>query len=226
MTHIIHQLLKKYNETNKKDDKNIDTTLTSEEQETVSYVAGYLVFSLLKKYQKLRKVNKHCVEADTVITFLNSLRCAHEKHFQCYTFLEFTRKWIDLINRGGLVKVNDDMFIFVRCVENCVRQTRNIKLIKKYQGEDLRDIIQKELQNSPFISYGWDSLSRLIPNRQLAEVLRNQLIVKWIDIRARSFVDSYVQRVKRTLAKRKADGAASKVALSKKGEQSMRKTLT
>ena len=218
---IVQQILK--SDVKNEAEEAVDVELTIQEQEVLSYVAGFVIFSLLKKYKKLSSSSKYGIEAGVAIQFLNGLRSVDNDKVHCHSFLDFTTKWVDLVNRGGLVKINHEMFIFVRRIENVVRRKLNLNLIKTYRGQDIRVIIEKELQNSSFISSGWDSVSRMLPNRQLAHVLMNQIIEKWVDIRARSFVDSYIQLVKRSIAKNKVD---SNIKLSKKGEQSMRKKLT
>jgi hypothetical protein len=37
------------------------------------------------------------------------------------SFLDYTTKWTECINRGGLFCVNDEFYIFVRRVENVIR---------------------------------------------------------------------------------------------------------
>ena len=203
--------------------------LTDDEQQIIRYVAGYVVFSLKNKYNKIKyttKSPKSRQVADASLTLLNSLVITSDENLRCKTFLEFTNKWIELVNRGGLIRVSDDMFIFIRRIENIARQTLNIPFLKSYKGEDLRDIINKQLQESSLIANSWESLSRLMPNRKLASLLRSQILSKWIDIRARSFVDTYVQIVKNKLRDLKKKNIETNVKVSKKAQPAMRKTLT
>ena len=202
--------------------------LTTDEQEVITYVAGYLIFSLQKKYYKMKQdgnsSSKHIAAA--VLQFLDGIKVRGLNSIKAETFLTFTHKWIELRNRGGLVIPNDNMFIFVRTIENAARKTLNLKFIRTYRGQDLRDLILKELAKSNIVDTTWDSVSRLMPNRNLANIIKKQLINKWIDIKARSYVDTYVQLVKRNLAKSKMDKNKSKVKVSKKTEPAMRKKLT
>ena len=120
-----------------------DIHLINEEQQIIYYVAGYNVFTLRKKYVKIENGGKNQV-ASAAVEFLDSLRITGDTSIKAYSFLDFTKKLIDLVNRGGLIKVNDGMFIFVRNVENVVRKVLNIGLLKMYPGKNLRD------QSSPF----------------------------------------------------------------------------
>ena len=202
-----------------------DIHLTNEEQQIVYYVAGYIVFTLRKKYKKIESGGKNQV-ASAAVEFLDSLRITGDTSIKAHSFLDFTRKWIDIVNRGGLIKVNDDMFIFVRHVENVVRKVLNIGLLKTYHGEDLRDMIHNELRKHSLVDIYWDTLSRHVGNKKLVKHLKEQVISRWVDIRAKAYVKTYVQIVKRKLNSLAADKKKnSTVELSSKGEPAMRKKL-
>jgi len=197
--------------------------LNKEEQEITYYVAGFVIFSLLKHYTNLsvKTVNKK-EPILAAINLLKSLKCQGDESIKASKFEEYAQGWVEIVSRGGLVKVNNDMFIFIRRVESCVKQVLNVKLLKTYRREDLREIINKKIVNNIFVILGWDTVSRNLSNKDLSKIILKQIIDKWIDIRARAFVDSYVQILKRTVAKNKA----MKTVLSKKSEPAMRKTLT
>ena len=67
------------------------------------------------------------------------------------------------------------------------------------------------------INTSWESLSRNIPNEALSKTLKMQFMLKWIDIRTRSYVRAYVQILKRVSVKSK------KTKISKKADPGMRK---
>ena len=54
------------------------------------------------------------------------------------SFLDYTRKWVELVNKGGLIEVNNNFFIFIRRTETYVQQILNLELLKNYEGEELR----------------------------------------------------------------------------------------
>ena len=202
--------------------------LTEEEQQVLYYVAGYIVYSLLKKYKKAQKLNPKNSTCNAAITFLESLKLENAGRVRALKFLEFVRSWVDIKNRagdggGGLIKIGSEMYLFVRRIENCVRTVLNLHFIRKYRGEDLRDAILKEVKKSTMVDQYWESLSRNIPNKTLSQSLKDQIINKWVDIRAHAFVKCYVQMLKRKLAKEPDN--ASGVSLSKAAEPALRKTL-
>ena len=56
----------------------------------------------------------------------SSLKCAtHE--VEVYNFLHFVKKWTNFIDCGGLIKVNDQFFLFIRYA---VRKTLTFSFMK------------------------------------------------------------------------------------------------
>ena len=137
-----------------------------------------------------------------------------------HNFLDFTHRWVEQVNRGGLVEVKDEFYLFIRSIENSVRKTLNISLIQRYEGEDLRDVLRNEILQNNLVEKYWQSLVHYLPSEQLANTLKLQIVEKWIDIRARSFVSCYVQLLKRRIASSKI-----KNVISTRTEPAMRKTL-
>ena len=223
---IVHGILSHENEQNNLATTTLDLHLTKEEQEVLYYVSGYIVFSLKRKYSKLSGTKNKDVSV-AAVQFLDSLHISSDKQISGHSFLEFARRWVDTVTRGGLVRVNDDMFIFCRRIENVVRKVFNVNLIKSYKGEDVREFIEEELTKDNLVNLAWETLSRNLANKSLSDILKKQIIVKWVDLRAKAYVSAYVQIIRRRLAKLSSEKKAkSTVVISKKAEPAMRKTLS
>ena len=171
-----------------------DIHLTDAEQEVLYYVAGYIVYSLRCKYKRLEGC-KHKDIAVAALLFLDTLKAKGDENVNSFNFLEYTRKWVEITNRGGLIIVNN-MFIMYRRIENFVRKVLNVDLIRDYKGQDIREVIEKELERDTLIGEAWETIARYLVNRNLSNVLKLQIIKKWVDIHAKAFVASYIQVVK------------------------------
>ena len=104
-----------------------------------------------------------------------------------------------------------------------VRQILNIDYISKYRGEGLRDSLEKTIYQDEVLAQKWDNITRNMTNQDLKATLKQQIIKKWIDIRANSFVKCYIQVIKRKLAQIKKKKSNEK--LSTASEPALRKTL-
>ena len=105
--------------------------LSKEEEKILYYVAGYLVFSLLKKYRKLEKRKKKHHIAIASMQFLESLRVSGDNSFNSNDFETYVQEWLCQVNCGGLIKVNQKAFFFIYNIEITVRDLLNISIIKE-----------------------------------------------------------------------------------------------
>ena len=201
----------------------MSTEISPAEEQVIYYVAGYIVFALRKKYISLLRSKPHNCSVKAALQFLDSINTTQSANMSGNSYEEFVRKWTKLVSRGYLIEVNQEMYYFVKQVEIVVRSILNTQFIIQYHGEDLRDIIQKKISDSMIVTESWNSLSRTISNETLANVLRKQIVVKWIDVRANSFVNTYVQILKRKINSKKIDPKTT--TLSDVAEPSLRKTL-
>ena len=156
----------------------MELTLTKEEEEEVLYYgSGHIVFSLFNKYTRLLVNNAKHTDYSDVLQFLSSLRTEHS-NIKANSFHNYVKKWTEIQSRGGLIQVNDSMFVFVKRIEYAVRSILNINLISVYKGEDLRELIENELLDNDSANQIWDSITRYLPNEQLKVVLFQEIIRK------------------------------------------------
>ena len=70
----------------------------------------------------------------------------------------YIQDWLDQVKQSGLIKVNGDIFNFILKLEAVVRGILKVTLIRKYHGEDLREILFQAMIDSD--STSWESLSQ------------------------------------------------------------------
>ena len=116
------------------------------------------MYSLRKKYTRLIKLNTNNISARTALQFLNSLNANHSEHLSGNSYQEFERKWTKLVSRGYLIDVNDEMFEFTKQLKLVVTSVLNEKIICKYSGQDLRDIIVRKISDNELIMKAWNVL--------------------------------------------------------------------
>ena len=105
---------------------------------------------------------------------------------------DFTRRLVKQVDRAGLIEVKDEFYLFIESIENSFRETLNINLIRRYKGEDLRDVLRNKVLQKYLVEKYWQSLVYYFPSEQLANTLKLQIVEKRADIRALSFVSCYV----------------------------------
>ena len=85
---------------------------------------------------------------------------------------------MEQVNRGGLVEVTDEFYLFIRSIENSIRKTFNIGLIRRYEGEDLRDVLRNEILQNYLVERYWHSFVHYLQSEQLANTLKLQIVEK------------------------------------------------
>ena len=191
-------------------EQELDTKLTAREEQVLRFVAGFIPYSIKRTYKKMKGK-----DADLILQVIAMWHAPSDDKTTAESFLNYTRKWTEEINRGGLFLVNDEFYIFVRRLENVVRSVFNAKLIASYQGEDLRDVISSKVSESKLVHDAWETLTRNIDNAQLVDSLFELIVLRWTNIRANAFANAWLDILK----------AKYKDIASGKAQPSMRKCL-
>ena len=91
--------------------------LKADNEQVVRYIAGYVALSLNKKYEKRASDN-------TALKYFDCLGRMSENTSEGEppTFLDYTKLWLNQIKRGGLFKVNNDVFLLFQALEVAVRR--------------------------------------------------------------------------------------------------------
>ena len=82
--------------------------LSFEEQNATRYVAGYVLRKLKKKYSSMRG---SLAIWEAILGMEED--SSHEGDEEETDFLSYTRAWIDYIDKGGLYKVKDEVYLFL-----------------------------------------------------------------------------------------------------------------
>ena len=168
-----------------------DLQLTAVEENTLRYVSGYIPYSLRQKYLKLKdRVTSRAILS--VIKFWCVDPASSSK-----TFLQYTKEWTNNINRGGLINVTDEIYIFIRHMEMSARNILNTNLMKKYSGENIQNLLMSEFNKNNWIDLCWSSITSRIENETLKNTLKSEMVKKWIKIRGNALVRARVDTVKK-----------------------------
>ena len=75
---------------------------------------------------------------------------------------DFVERWIEITDRGGLVKANEEFYSFVLKTEEVARSFMTVDLLRKNQEENMREILKFKLNTVPEVSatYGFLCLEK------------------------------------------------------------------
>ena len=103
---------------------------------------------------------------------------------------EYTNAWVDLVIRGGLHQVSDEFYLFIKAVDMETRTNINLELLINYCGEDLKTVLCNTFSKSENIEVCRHNITRNISHLSVKEMIKKEILLKWINIRANAFVKS------------------------------------
>ena len=156
------------------------TNLSIDEHNTLRYCAGYVLRSLKRKYPSLQtwfeKQTDNSGSSGTVDSFT-----------------QFTKMWVEKVNRGGLTLVSDGVYEVFHAMELVLRQY--LSAIPTQQKVE-KDTVIRVLQEDNEIQFHWSILTSDIDDETSQDVLFG-VIKLWITIRGYSYASALVEEYKR-----------------------------
>ena len=84
---------------------------------------------------------KESVSTKAILTVINAWDANCDIAEEDSGLMEYTKEWVEKINRGGLFEVTDSFYLFVKELELIGRTILNISLMRTYKGENLKAVL-------------------------------------------------------------------------------------
>ena len=155
------------------------TKLSYEEINGLRYAAGYVVRSLQKKALK----STHPQKGDVQLCLSQLLQTEDEAE-------DDSQDWIQLIDRGGLCHVNNDVYELFLVMEK--------ELHKRISFDKLTDMtpeLRKELKECDSVQFIWYLISADWDDNSSSHIL-DSMIAEWVKIRGFSLAGAWVEQYK------------------------------
>ena len=166
--------------------------ITTHELNAMCYACGYVPRTLLKRYE-----NKTGPVFSQYVQCLSDMAVEGEDDFDLYT-----KKWFDLVNRGGLFPLNEKTLMFFAAVEKCVRALLPKHVIHEESDKaTFKDVLLKNIVQNEDVQFHWVLLSQDIDDPQNGEALLVEIVKLWVTIRGFSLAASWMEEYKRNMRK-------------------------
>ena len=152
------------------------SSLAFEEKSAIRYVAGYVC---MKAYKKMKKTGN----SDICDGIDDMMQDEFDESDESTT-------WVNLIDRGGLYRVNDLVYAFFVSIELVVRNYFQLKKATELQAGMVDTLITSVIQDDD-VELQWSAICVELPEKD-RRILMNMLVNLWINIRGFSFAGSYV----------------------------------
>ena len=156
--------------------------ITSNEANTLRYAAGYIPFALKKRF----------IKRPEVVSFLSSLG----KEGVEISFLDYTKEWIKLVNRGGLFQINDEVFCFFVEIEMKLR--RHLPGLFKSNSAIKKNEIVADIVHNEDVLYNWTAVTSDLDDEALSKELLKHIIELYITIRGFSAAGAWMEYYKQS----------------------------
>ena len=160
------------------------SALTYEEINALRYAAGYVPRILKKKLLK----SAHPLKEDLQLCLLDLLDDGDEDSNE-------SQDWVELINRGGLTRVNNNTFEVFVAMEYALRRHLNVD-----QAPNLTDRVNSAIIENEDVQFLWSILSSDW-DEETGSILLEMVVSQWVKIRGFSVASAWVERYKSTQKK-------------------------
>lgn len=171
--------------------------LTQMEKSALRYVAGYVC----------RKVRDHLKKSDCKVSNKDSMIQCLEEISGATDEDRDAEEWTRSIDRGGLWRINDDVFNLFLIMEEEIRQKLTKDSASKLKEGTKAEILDGLLQNEDLL-FQWCFVVRTSVDNESSPILLKQITELYLTVRGFAFATSclelYKQANKKTLQKKKA----------------------
>ena len=177
--------------------------MSADEEASVRYAGGYVAMKLKKQF-----IKKNCAKAGQFVECLSHMAVEGNES----SFLEYTKMWTSLVNRGGLFELNDTTYLLFKSIELKTQDILPHHLKKLDTTATKEDIIQA-IKTDENVQIIWNLLSIDISDDDDAQELLQRIVEMWVTVRGFSMTSFWIEQYKQ----------ANHVAL--KAKKALRKTL-
>ena len=164
-----------------------EISYTPDELNVMRYTSGFVPCKLLHKYE-LGPGEK----AYHFVACLQGMAVSCESNQT--DFLEFTKFWLDKVNRGGLFSISNETFSLFIAVERSVRQLLPNHLGGSDSSTNLQDLVEKVSEEID-VQFRWSLITLDLSTTEEVELLY-ELVQLWITIRGFSIASSWLEMYK------------------------------
>ena len=138
--------------------------------------------------------------------------------------LDYTKSWVQRVNRGGLFEVKDEAYLLFIAIETSMRSKLTEQLMKSVDGMSESEtgaksrIIDFVIENTE-VDRCWSTLSSDIQDEHHSNELLRDIVTLWLTIRGFSISKSWMEDYKRVLCITNAKKRSLRKELKKKEQE-------
>ena len=165
-----------------------ETSLTYEERNALKYAAGYVIRNLRKRLTR----SAHPLK-DELLQLLDDLVTTPDDASEPE---DSSSDWLMLIDRGGLIHVNEMMYQTLAYMELELRPLLKKKCQDHVHGITIENTVEKLCKNENVL-FHWNLVSGMWDaNSEVAKTLLHMVAELWVTIREFAHVSAWIEKHK------------------------------
>lgn len=166
--------------------------LSIEEENIMRYACGYVGMKLHNRF-----VKQHGQKPAAFVECIDHMYAEGPSS----SLLEYTRVWLDKVNRGGLFDVSDESYLLFFAIEEAMidRLTTHIKssiYLSPSDSEERKRAIIDCVVNDVDVQYRWDVVSVSIDDERDSLELLGHVVGLWLTIRGYAITKAWMEEYK------------------------------
>lgn len=185
--------------------------LDADEANALRYAAGYVLRSIKQKEDKKKSPNSAVVAwiKQRVSTEIDSTVNGD-------TYQQFTKQWVEKVNRGGLFLISDSIYELFQSMETVLRQYLP-QLSSTKHGINIEEVIDFILKDNE-VQLSWTTLAADLSEEDSFKLSRS-IVRLWVTIRGFSYASTLVEQYKKTQRCSQKKKKSLRTELKKKSSQ-------
>lgn len=184
-------------------------TLTKDEANIIRYACGYVAMKLHKRFLK-----EH---GDKAARFVVCLDCFHADG-PSSSLLNYTKEWVQRVNRGGLFDVSDDAFRLLSAIEIVMRKKLTDHLKSRSGSSDGKSSIIEYVTSNPDVQFYWSIIDVNLEDEESTELLTH-VVKLWLNVRGFSVTNEWMETYKQTVCSETKKKRSLRKELKKQEQQ-------
>jgi len=155
------------------------------EENALRYAAGYIPRALRRKLER----SSHPLKEELILCLLDLTEDQVDE-------LDPSEDWTNLIDRGGLMHINNGTYRVILAIETCVRKVFSKEGVQK-KSDNLKQELISDILNDDDVQSHWSMLAVNWVEEEAAALLP-MIAEQWITVRGFSFTSAWMEKFKQT----------------------------
>lgn len=145
---------------------------------------------------KLKKKYEKRPDSVRALKYMECLNTMNEEKGADVDFLQYTKLWVEQVNRGGLFRITNDTYLIFRAIKLASRRVLSVKRVTSHPTLEIQREMEESIMKDPSVTAHWNYLLTKVEafDSDESDELLGEIVDKWVKIRSHSFASAWVEQ--------------------------------